>query len=82
MSDEAILDIISTPLNLADVNDRLVWHYNSNGNYTVKSGYYIVLKLREDGFHQFDCSSHQASLSLVLDNHFGISFARFLHSLN
>ncbi|WOH06937.1 hypothetical protein DCAR_0626366 [Daucus carota subsp. sativus] len=70
VSDEAILDIQSIPLSLTDVNDRLVWHYSSKGTYTVKSGYNIALKLREDGLHQSDCFSHQASSSLVPDKSF------------
>ena len=82
MFDEAILDIKFVPLSLTDLNDRLVWHYNTKGNNMVKSGYHIALKLREDGLHQFDCSSHQASAFLVPGNRFGISFGRFLHSLN
>jgi hypothetical protein len=37
----AILDI---PLMQTASRDRLIWNYNRNGNYTVKSGYWLALK--------------------------------------
>lgn len=64
VSDEVISDIKSIPLSLTNANDRIVWHYNSKGIYTVKSGYQIALKLAQD------CSSHQASSSSVPDRTF------------
>lgn len=37
----AILDI---PLIRSGSQDRQVWHYNRNGKYSVKSGYWLALK--------------------------------------
>ncbi|CAN6724151.1 unnamed protein product [Malus baccata var. baccata] len=41
--------ILSIPLSNAGSNDRLVWHYATNGIYSVKSGYSMALKLMDDG---------------------------------
>lgn len=65
VSAKAISDIISIPLSFTDAHDRLVWHYTSKGNYTVKSGYYVALKLDKEGLLKADLSSHQATSSLV-----------------
>ncbi|KAM2729014.1 hypothetical protein EV1_000452 [Malus domestica] len=40
--------ILSIPLSHAGSDDRLVWHYATNGSYSVKSGYSMALKLMED----------------------------------
>ncbi|KAK1379408.1 hypothetical protein POM88_026152 [Heracleum sosnowskyi] len=64
VSAKAISDLMSIPLSFTNANDRLVWHHNSKGNYTVKSGYFIALKLVKEGLFQSDLSSHQASSSL------------------
>ncbi|XP_050217814.1 uncharacterized protein LOC126668671 [Mercurialis annua] len=40
---EDALKILSIPLPYWPYNDKLVWHYHSQGKYTVKSGYYIAL---------------------------------------
>ncbi|CAN6552805.1 unnamed protein product [Malus baccata var. baccata] len=41
--------ILSIPLSHAGSNDRLVWHYATNGIYSVKTGYSMALKLMDDG---------------------------------
>jgi hypothetical protein len=33
--------ILEIPLNVQGFQDFIAWHYNKNGRYTVKSGYYI-----------------------------------------
>ncbi|XP_050238455.1 uncharacterized protein LOC126687946 [Mercurialis annua] len=34
--------ILSLPLTIFPCADRLIWHYHSNGNYSVKSGYHFL----------------------------------------
>ncbi|KAM1736077.1 hypothetical protein ACFX12_014475 [Malus domestica] len=41
--------ILSIPLSHVGSNDRLVWHYATNGIYSVKTGYSMALKLMDDG---------------------------------
>ncbi|KAM1560519.1 hypothetical protein ACFX13_003749 [Malus domestica] len=43
-----VLPILSIPLSHAGIDDRLVWHYTTNGIYLVKSGYSLALKLMEE----------------------------------
>lgn len=40
-----ISKIKSIPISQFNVPDIIVWHFTSNGNYTVKSGYYIAQKI-------------------------------------
>ncbi|CAN6698380.1 unnamed protein product [Malus baccata var. baccata] len=44
-----VLPIVSIPLSHAGIDDRLVWHYTTNGIYSVKTGYSLALKLMEEG---------------------------------
>ncbi|CAN6698982.1 unnamed protein product [Malus baccata var. baccata] len=46
---EDVLPILSIPLSHAGIDDRLVWHYTSNGIFSVKTGYSLALKLMEEG---------------------------------
>ncbi|KAM1551665.1 hypothetical protein ACFX10_043768 [Malus domestica] len=43
-----VLLILSIPLSQAGIDDRLVWHYTTNGVYSIKSGYGLAIKLMED----------------------------------
>ncbi|GAY62607.1 hypothetical protein CUMW_219180 [Citrus unshiu] len=45
MKDEAAT-ILSIPLPKSPQPDQLIWHYDKHGNYSVKSGYQIALKLK------------------------------------
>lgn len=40
--------IKSIPLNL-NLDDKLVWHYDKTGKYSVKSGYNLFQKIKIDG---------------------------------
>lgn len=40
------LDVCSIPLGYRSRPDSLVWHYDSKGSYTVKTGYRLAMKLR------------------------------------
>lgn len=40
------LDVCSIPLGCRSRPDSLVWHYDSKGSYTVKTGYRLAMKLR------------------------------------
>ncbi|CAN6703250.1 unnamed protein product [Malus baccata var. baccata] len=41
---EDVLPILSIPLSHAGIDDRLVWHYTSNGIFSVKTGFQIRSK--------------------------------------
>lgn len=41
--------ILAIPLPRYEMNDKLIWHYTSDGNYSVKSGYESALALRRNG---------------------------------
>ena len=44
-------DLISTiPLENNRVNDQLIWGFTTNGLYTVKSGYWVAMDSRNDGW--------------------------------
>ncbi|CAN6697763.1 unnamed protein product [Malus baccata var. baccata] len=44
-----VLPILSIPLSQVGIDDRLVWHYTTNGVYLVKFGYGLAINLMEDG---------------------------------
>ncbi|XP_016458490.2 uncharacterized protein LOC107782157 [Nicotiana tabacum] len=39
---EDIDAILSIPISIIGLNDRLLWHHSKSGNYEVKSGYYLA----------------------------------------
>ncbi|WOG92213.1 hypothetical protein DCAR_0311476 [Daucus carota subsp. sativus] len=41
VSDQSVSEISAIPISRTNANDRLVWHFDYKGNYTVKSGYYF-----------------------------------------
>jgi hypothetical protein len=51
--------ILDIPLSMQPRRDKLLWHFNSNGIYSVKSGYKIAKqkKAEEDGSLSGSCSS-------------------------
>ncbi|CAN6564467.1 unnamed protein product [Malus baccata var. baccata] len=46
---EDVAPILSIPLSRTGGLDRLVWHYNVNGEYSVRSGYRVAVDLMENG---------------------------------
>ncbi|KAM0966882.1 hypothetical protein ACFX2C_022579 [Malus domestica] len=44
-----VAPILSIPLSRTSSLDRLVWHYNVNGEYSVRSGYGVAVNLIENG---------------------------------
>ncbi|KAM1136008.1 hypothetical protein COP2_035047 [Malus domestica] len=44
-----VAPILSIPLSRTGGHDRLVWHYNVNGEYSVRSGYGVAVDLMENG---------------------------------
>lgn len=45
LTDRDVSQIISIPLGFSNHEDRLIWHFSTNGCYTVKSGYRIASTL-------------------------------------
>ncbi|CAN6691340.1 unnamed protein product [Malus baccata var. baccata] len=41
--------ILSIPLSKTGCRDRMVWHHNANGVYSVRSGYGVAMNLMENG---------------------------------
>ncbi|XP_062005888.1 uncharacterized protein LOC133723072 [Rosa rugosa] len=39
--------ILAMPLGLRSIPDKLVWHFTKNGNFTVKTGYWVARALQE-----------------------------------
>lgn len=39
--------ILQIPLSIVNQYDSLVWHFDKNGEYTVKSGYKAAMKYKE-----------------------------------
>ncbi|XP_074374536.1 uncharacterized protein LOC141714941 [Apium graveolens] len=58
VSDQSVSEISSIPISRTDANDCLVSHFDSRGNYTVKSGYYVALHLKESSNQQSSSSSN------------------------
>ncbi|KAL8135230.1 hypothetical protein AgCh_010047 [Apium graveolens] len=58
VSDQSVSEISSIPISRIDANDCLVSHFDSRGNYTVKSGYYVALHLKESSNQQSSSSSN------------------------
>lgn len=42
--EEEKVAILNIPLVVSQAQDILVWHYNRNGRYSVKSGYWLAMK--------------------------------------
>ncbi|GKA89233.1 reverse transcriptase [Tanacetum coccineum] len=56
LPDEA--DFVSKiPLSRTGSSDKIVWHYEAKGNYTVKSGYRLALQHRDSTSHTIASSS-------------------------
>ncbi|KAM1212240.1 hypothetical protein ACFX2G_003890 [Malus domestica] len=45
---EDVTPILSIPLSQSGCEDRWVWHHTTNGEYIVKSGYGMAIKLMEN----------------------------------
>ncbi|KAM1852865.1 hypothetical protein ACFX14_008903 [Malus domestica] len=41
--------ILGIPTRLEGCDDRIIWHYTSNGDYTVRTGYGIAMDMQENG---------------------------------
>ncbi|XP_070662391.1 uncharacterized protein [Malus domestica] len=46
---EDVATIMGIPLSRMGCDDRLVWHYNTNREYSVKSGYGVAVNLMDNG---------------------------------
>ncbi|KAK2657021.1 hypothetical protein Ddye_010073 [Dipteronia dyeriana] len=44
-SDEDVNSILQIPIGCGSRGDNIIWHYNENGQYSVKSGYWLGHKL-------------------------------------
>ena len=40
--EDEVTSILSIPLGVNPIEDRLMWHYTENGNFTIKSGYWLA----------------------------------------
>ncbi|GJU27805.1 hypothetical protein Tco_1166426 [Tanacetum coccineum] len=49
--------IAQIPISRTHTNDRIIWHYDAKGNYTVKSGYRQALKWRNFSVNEVASSS-------------------------
>ncbi|KAH7861063.1 hypothetical protein Vadar_021190 [Vaccinium darrowii] len=47
--EEEANEVLAMPLPLSPSDDRLIWHYTSNGLYSVKSGYEVALFMKRNG---------------------------------
>ena len=44
------LELIQTiPISRSGCNDKRIWHYTKNGMYSVRSGYYVAVKMMNNG---------------------------------
>lgn len=59
--------IICIPLPRVPQSNKLIWHFDKNGNYSVKSGYQIALKLK---FPEAASSSNKSK------THWGVIWSR------
>lgn len=41
--------ILGMPVSLAGCEDRVIWHYAKNGDYTVRTGYGVAVEMQENG---------------------------------
>lgn len=41
---EEVALLLSIPLSVCNVNDKLVWHWKKNGKFSVRSAYHIAMK--------------------------------------
>ncbi|XP_063945891.1 uncharacterized protein LOC108212308 [Daucus carota subsp. sativus] len=58
VSDQSVSEISAIPISRTNANDRLVWHFDYKGNYTVKSGYYVALSLKDSSTQHASSSSN------------------------
>lgn len=42
--------ILSTPLRSSSNADRLIWHYNNNGHFSVRSAYHFALRIEQNEY--------------------------------
>ncbi|CAN6715719.1 unnamed protein product [Malus baccata var. baccata] len=78
-----VLPIVSIPLSHAGIDDRLVWHYTTNGIYSVKTGYSLALKLMEEGAlgrKGRGAPSEKNKLNMVWNNIWSLQGRDFLES--
>ena len=47
LNEEMVKALTSIPLNYTNQDDTLVWRFNSNGVYTLKSGYHSVIEEKQ-----------------------------------
>lgn len=48
ISKDEVISILSIPISHIGKNDTLVWHFDSKGHYTVKSGYHLARELQSN----------------------------------
>lgn len=60
---EAIMQI---PLSRRPNKDQLIWHYNKRGQYSVKSGYQVAMKIKFLDYPS--CSAYTQDLLPTIEN--------------
>lgn len=60
---EEVEAIQSIPLSVGDVEDRIIWHYERNGKYSVRSAYQVAQGIIES--HGNDAAGSSSSFSGV-----------------
>lgn len=57
LSDHEAVFVSEIPISSTNISDRIIWHYESKGNYTVKSGYRLATKWLNQSAHETTSSS-------------------------